>query len=60
MYEFPEDPQRLWKVVRTIRRLDNFRNRVIQSIRWDVFNDQIFDKRRTIYVHNQSANSNGE
>jgi len=50
LYEFPHDPHRLWKVVRTIRQLDRFRDNVIRKVRWDVFKDCTYDKRRTIYV----------
>jgi hypothetical protein len=57
LYEFPtDDPHKLWKVVRTIRKLDNFRKTVIRRVRWDVFKDCNYDKRRVIYVPNPQKN----
>jgi len=52
LYEFPaDDSLALWKVVRTIHCLDQFRNFVISNIRWDKATSPVsIDKRRAVYV----------
>jgi hypothetical protein len=50
LYVFPEDRVKLWQVIRAIRKRDRFRNKAVGAIRWDVFNDNVIDKRRTVYV----------
>ena len=50
LYAFPENRERLWKVVSKIHRLDRLRTTVMKVIRWDICKDFCFDKRRMVYV----------
>jgi len=52
LYEFPDDDSlALWKVVRTIDRLDQFRSFIISNVRWDKAALSVsINKRRAIYV----------
>ena len=52
LYYFPYDDQyALWKVVRNIHRLDQFRNVVIKALRWHLSpSSREINKRRAVWV----------